>query len=1714
MYTPDAKKCVEQVNMSLISSLSKRNNLKEQALLDPVNKFRVSTPQTLIDTDFEYGLQPTKWETIEVVNNIPTFFYRNGDETVPVSDVTILNESFNVTVITSSPHGFVLGSPIIIFGLNSITAEGSFIVNSVVSSTQFTYKAKQKQTRNASIFDIYSTYLYAARIFQGTQFGIDNIISMETDNNPLSKITVTTRFPHGFNIGTALVLGNSVGRKTIAFDGTLVDPLDTLTKTIAINTAATNPDGSGFTSRSVIPYDWQSKKTVFFNPNNVDTANSFITINNHNLQTNNTVMYVPPVGDTSVGGLLPYELYNVVAVNTNNIYLTQITATQGNGLYWRLVRPDVAENPNAFENYAVTSQGVVTDIYSIRHIWGAGYNLVSQDQYSVEYFGWFRANATGTWTFFTASDDWSYLWLGSNAIRGFTTANALVRNPGYHAVIEASATISLVANQYYPIRIQFAEGGGGDDLIVSFSGPGVAKRTNGNGFYFYENVPYNISGTKITLTSGATNTFGQHALLKSYLVSGVTLSTSLTINMNSTNNFDANLLANDPVCIFSGDATQAKDGHGIMPFVPSTNNISSSLYTRYFVSGTPSVGATTSSIALSASPGGSVINMRMTYINGVTWVVPLSTIAEYDSFYSQNHGISTNDPLVYSVTSGSGPTGLTNGTTYFAERVNNNFFRIKTASGASPTIDISTMGGGSIQFTQTYSNPTANTIYAPNHDMTSFTQVVYNNNGNVSIPGLTNGATYFIFDVNTDRFKLASSISPSIVQVNITGLGTNISTSQLHQIISTDRATDGSYTMNNVVDDYNFTLDAGFLIPVADLSINPKANLIMNSNMFFYPFHRMLTGARTKYINNGNTSLGGLTHSNDYYVIRNDLNHFQLASTYSNAIAGSNIPVTSLGTGANHSFYMFNVCGEVQGTSNVSLTVGSNLVSASNVDFLSTLRVSDTVRFQYAATSNSFNVTGVDGANSILTLNASHGLSDGNYVYYTTSSTAISALSNNFIYYVRTTGVSSTQVRVYETYSNAINNVSAMPVSGAATGQIIVRGPATVFSSIVTQLKSANVLTLSNNAPASASNAVFISTTSLYPRSDGYILHRPFDGGVEIIPSNNPDSQIIRQTRKYFRYQSGKGIQVSKAVNFSAPTDVDRLSRSSNIATINTRRPHRLKEGVPITVFGVDQTVSGSNYWNGVYNVSSVPSVDSFTISLSNIPPETTATGFPSFYVNSWVNSVLRAGLFDDQNGLFFEYDGQYLYAVRRSSIKQLPGTCAVTFGSSLITSTNTTYKSQLVKGDRIVIKGQTYKVTYVANDTSFYIQPPYRGTSALSVVITKTIDTKTPQASWSIDPCDGTGPTGINLDIHKIQMVYIDYSWYGAGKVRYGIKDKLGEVRYVHEYIHNNNFTEAYLRSGNLPGRYEVATIGVPTYVPALMHWGTSIIMDGRFDDDKAYLFTAAGIQLTYSGADQTTFTAATNSATLVNPVPGTSVAGFRITTTLYTAVQNIRSGTLVTGNGIATNTRTVGTASRVGTTAQGYVYLDRNIIAGGTATETITAGDPAETIPSFIPLVSIRLAPSVDNGRPGALGSREIVNRMQLILKSIGILTTNDVEIKLSLNGYPFSKAWERVPPPSLSQLIYHQKGDAIAGGTQIFSFRVSGGTTDSTGKRLSNNTTVSLEELATLGNSIVAGDDVFPNGPDLLTIGATILDTSGITTTSPFNIAGRITWTESQA
>lgn len=105
--------------------------------------------------------------------------------------------------------------------------------------------------------------------------------------------------------------------------------------------------------------------------------------------------------------------------------------------------------------------------------------------FSCQWLGYFVPTTTETYTFYLSSDDASYMWIGENAISGFTTSNATVNNAGLHGNVERSGSIALTANQIYPIRIQFGENGGGDVMTFNYSTPTISKTTDVTGKVYY-----------------------------------------------------------------------------------------------------------------------------------------------------------------------------------------------------------------------------------------------------------------------------------------------------------------------------------------------------------------------------------------------------------------------------------------------------------------------------------------------------------------------------------------------------------------------------------------------------------------------------------------------------------------------------------------------------------------------------------------------------------------------------------------------------------------------------------------------------------------------------------------------------------------------------------------------------------------------------------------------------------------------------------------------------------------------------------------------------------------------------------------------------------------------------------------------------------------------------------------------------------------------------
>jgi hypothetical protein len=692
-------------------------------------------------------------------------------------------------------------------------------------------------------------------------------------------------------------------------------------------------------------------------------------------------------------------------------------------------------------------------------------------------------------------------------------------------------------------------------------------------------------------------------------------------------------------------------------------------------------------------------------------------------------------------------------------------------------------------------------------------------------------------------------------------------------------------------------------------------------------------------------------------------------------------------------------------------------------------------------------------------------------------------------------------------------------------------------------------------------------TQGLAPRPTGFVIHRPTDGGVSFSTGTNSNNvEIVRQTRRYFRYQSGKGIQFSTGTIIKTPIKVESLVADGTRVTVTTKIPHNLVPGVSVTIQG-----AVPNTFNGTFTIDNAGLSDK-TFTYYNSTSAQTATGFPiNLVVNSWYNATNRVGLFTRQNGLFLEFDGQNVYCTRRNATERLAGTVQVTNGSPVVTGVNTLFSSQLTTGDAIVIRGCVYKVLNIYSDTSLEISPEYRGatiSSPSNTIVTKIIEYRIPQSQWNIDKADGTGPSGFKLDLNKIQMVYIDYSWYGAGAARFGFKNQRGEVIYVHRILNGNQKFEAYMRSGNLPARYESATNSLTTRLTASLgatDTGITVADNSQFPPSGTLLVDNEYITYT-SKPNTTTFSGLTRGQVGIGGLIATSTTNSNVLTTA-SGISAIQAGMYIIGPNIANNQFIVGTQVSGSTN---YVFMSDVASSSGTNTyqvvpmgtanvaHNITATAPkvaqfhsprfAPTIthwgssvimdgrfdddksfvftagmntPLSVPqnvgygLLSVRIAPSVDNGRPGInLSDREIINTMQLTLRQMDITAQGQFLVRLFLNASVAGGQWIPAAGSSLAQVCYHTANTSVSSniGEPIFSFY-----TNSSGGANFTLTSVDLSLVRDLGNSILGGGynnfvrgSYYPDGPDILTVVATNIDT-GATARS---IAARLSWTEAQA
>jgi hypothetical protein len=141
-------------------------------------------------------------------------------------------------------------------------------------------------------------------------------------------------------------------------------------------------------------------------------------------------------------------------------------------------------------------------------------------------------------------------------------------------------------------------------------------------------------------------------------------------------------------------------------------------------------------------------------------------------------------------------------------------------------------------------------------------------------------------------------------------------------------------------------------------------------------------------------------------------------------------------------------------------------------------------------------------------------------------------------------------------------------------------------------------------------------------------------------------------------------------------------------------------------------------------------------------------------------------------------------------------------------------------------------RVGYFGTQNGLYIQLnnstlSFVKRSLVTGVVTETVVN---QSAWSVDKMDGTGPSGVTLDITKAQILFMDIEWLGEGTVRLGFVID-GNFILCHRFNHANIITSTYITTASLPLRYEITNTGATAISSTLKQVCSTVISEGGYE-------------------------------------------------------------------------------------------------------------------------------------------------------------------------------------------------------------------------------------------------------------------------------------------
>ena len=1577
---------------------------------DAIERMRVAPAQSMLDADFEYGLQPTKWQAIGTQRGYPSIYEIPGTD-IDIDDVTTdasagtngIGSSL-ITVNTTGPHGFEPGDAFTIIGFtNGVPgtgrAQGSFVVNTIPTNRQFTYYAKAKVgVSNPTTISTTFTQLRAAGFYSGATIGRPtfSVSSNGANGNfilPIGGLAGVSIIPFQDSqlpeIGAPITgSGMATGAQITAVTGTgstlatpeiegdytagateinVVDSAGILQNSIidrgdGFGVAITNVSGNSLTLSSGLTSNLIGDRTTYANIGgfNVNPAGQNFACDVFN----NAGVYSITISNSGEN----YEVGDAIVITGDLIG----GATPANDLTISVASVDTGGEILTYtlDGDAFTGSGSKTAIsgsYQNGNGTGGGWDITkTNNSYSASLRNPSFTAVEGT----VAGGSGSGLELDvtinnnaySAALGGDDASTGYVVND---VVSFAGGTFGGTTNENLFVRITGVNGTGG---ITTFTTSGTAPDALESYNIGVSDYTASQSGAGATFTVTRTGT--TYSATTTGLGSGFVLNETLVIA--------GTLLGGTSP---TNDCTITVDGvdgsGGIIQQTPTGTAVNSKTFLDVD-SGSNLIGNGASfDVALSGTSYNTITinNAGQNYGDGQDIVIPGTALGGVSPTHDLTINISslTNPARGVASFTNSG-TGANGGTANYkvgdiikAEGSNlggvtgTNDALIKVASiNGDTSINTFTVTGSATDAVVDYTNPnyTGGDGVGANFVVTR-TGTVYS--ATIDPAGTGYNATNQIVVAGTDLGGVSPGNDCTITVDSVDGAGGIATITVSGTAVNVQDYTDASVT-NQVGQSASFdvTLNSGtYSVAIAsagnDYGVD-QTFVILGTDLFGTSPANDATITVT-----GVDASGGITGAN----ISGTANQGS-ASTL--GVSGSNRQPQ--GVGATFS---------VQRSTTASTTAYTEVIVSGTG---SNYQVGDRISLQGQS------LGGSSPANDVVVrvqaINTTGGILANTHSGVAASGTGISVYSS---------------VTISEPTSSSIAQSTQLTYSALATMQVdfetphgLVPGDAflvTIQSDdgannhllasgpfLATSIPTLTQLQYQVRAPGTITDSSWQGF--IYVRPDSFFVHRPFDGGVQL-GTGGPQhgAQAIRQSKKYIRYQSGKGIMYTTGALFAPSYDLlnvtaDATSVGSTITVETDDTDHGLQVGSRVRLIGIE--TSG---YNGYYTVASVTSERRFTVLAVQSLGSTTAEfgDQPQVSLSNWNGATVRSGTFDDQNGIFWQYDGGNLSVVQRTSTRQITGTVTATPDSNSITGDGTRFREQLKAGDRIVVRGMTHVVAQVTSNTQMFVTPDYRGVNvSAGVKACLVLDKVAKQSEFNLDKIDGTGPSGYNFDPGKMQMIGIQFSWYGAGFIDFMTRGSNGDFVFAHRMRNSNVNTEAFMRTGNQPVRYEVANEGPSGKLESNVNaTATELpLIDASFFPTTGGTVYVDNEIITFTGVLGDKLTGCTRAAQLTNFASGA--------TRSYSAgpaAEHFRN----TGVVLISNT-TSPIISHWGSAfiTDGNFDEDRGYLFSYSA-----SGLDITTTKQTVFL--LRLAPSVSNALTGDLGDRDLLNRAQLLLDGLEI-------------------------------------------------------------------------------------------------------------------------------